>query len=107
VWRSLMWVVAIALAVGVGYVVVDAARRAATLSTFTQGIGTPDNPSREAEREAEWNLIYLLGLAVGSASGLGVAVAGGLCWRLVRTRRTAAEPGVAPDRRPASLPRDV
>jgi len=92
-----MWVIAIALTAGVGYVAVDAIRRAATLSTFTQGMGTPDNPSREAVRAAEWNLVYLLGLAVGLVSGLGVAIAAGLWWRIVRPRHPDAEPGAAAD----------
>ncbi len=101
-WRPLMWVIAIAMTVGVGYVAVDAARRATTLGTFTQGIGTPDNPSREALQTAERNLIYLLGLAVGAVSGIVVAVAAGLWW-LVRVRRLDAEPfhGGAPTGRPS------
>jgi hypothetical protein len=91
--RSLLWIVALALTACVGYVAIDAARRAGTLSTFTRGMGTPDNPSREEVRAAEWNLVYLLGLAVGTASGVGVAVAAGLWWRLARPRRRDAEPG--------------
>lgn len=92
--RSLMLGVAlVALAAGVLYVGLDAVPRTATLGTLTQGIGTPDNPSREAVREAERNLIYLLGLIVGVASGLGLAIAAGLCWRLLRTRRPDAVRG--------------
>ena len=99
-WRSLLWVVAIALSVGVGYVAVDAAMRSATLNTFTRGMGTPDNPSREEVRLAEWNLVYLLGLGAGAASGVGVAVAAGLLWRLARPRRPAATPGTSSDGEP-------
>lgn len=88
-----MCAVALALTAGVGYVGVDAARRAGTLRTFTRGMGTPDNPSREEVRAAEWNLVYLLGLAAGAASGLGVAVVAWLEWRLARTSRQSAEPG--------------
>lgn len=91
-WRSVLWMVALALGAGVGYVAVDATRRASTLSTFTRGMGTPDNPSREEVRAAEWNVVYLLGLAVGSASGIGVAIATGLTLRLLRTGRSYAEP---------------
>jgi hypothetical protein len=93
--RSLLWVITVALTVGVGYVAVDAAQRAATLGTFTQGMGTPDNPSRDAVRAAEWNLVYLLGLAVGAPSGIGVAVAVGLVWRLLRSRRPDVEQSAA------------
>ncbi|MBM4071639.1 MAG: hypothetical protein FJ271_22320 [Planctomycetes bacterium] len=84
--RSLTWLVVIAAAVGVGCVAVDAVQRASTLGTLAQGIGTPDNPTNEAVREATLNLVYLLGLAVGAVSGIAMAVAAGLWWRLVRTR---------------------
>lgn len=91
--RALLWIVALALTIGVAYVAIDATRRAATLDTFKRGMGTPDNPSREEVREAEWNLVYLIGLAVVSASVFGMAVAAGLWWRLARPGRQDAAPG--------------
>jgi hypothetical protein len=95
-WRSVLWVIAIALTAGVGYVAVDAARRlAATSKTFTQGMGTPDNPSPKAQQEAEWNLVYLLGLTVGVASGASLVVAAGLVLRLLRKRPSEAEQNAA------------
>lgn len=92
--RSLVWVVALALTVGVGSVALDAARRAATLATFTRGIGTPDNPSREEVKAPEWNVVYLLGLAVGTGAGAAMAAAAGLWWQLARSRRPGAAPGL-------------
>jgi len=88
VWRSLLWVVALTLTACVVCVAVDAALRATDIgSTLTRGMGTPDNPSLWEERAAERNMVYLLGLTVGLASGVGVVVAAGLGWHLLRSRR--------------------
>lgn len=85
-WRSLLWVVAISLSAGVGYVAVDTARRAATLGVFTEGHGMPTQSPPEAFKAAEFNVVYLLGLAVGVAAGVGVSVAAAAWWRLARSR---------------------
>lgn len=95
--RSLLWGIALALTAGVGYVTVDATQRVTTLGTFTQGMGTLDNPSREAVWVAEWNLVYLFGLAIGSVSGIGSMVVAGLGWHLLRVRRSDIEPSIAVD----------
>ena len=94
-WRSLLWVVAFALTAGVGYVAIDAAQRAGTLSTFTRGMGTPDNPSPREQRAAEQNLFYLVGLVVGAGTGLGAAGAASLWWRLALRRHSDAAPGTS------------
>jgi hypothetical protein len=88
VWRSLMWVIALALTVGVGYVALDVARRAATLTVFTEGYGVPTKSPPEAFRAAERNVIYLAGVAVGVATGVGLSVAAVLWWWLARLRRS-------------------
>ncbi len=93
-WRSLLWVVAISLTVGVGYVAVDTARRAATLGVFFEGHGMPTNSPPEAFKAAEFNVIYLLGLTVGVAAGIGVSVATVAWWRLTRSRRPKGTPAV-------------
>lgn len=91
--RILLCLIALTLTIGISYVAVDAARRAATLGTFTKGMGTPDNPTREEIKIAEWNLVYLLGLVVGTATGVGFAVISQYCWRLARYRRLNVEQG--------------
>lgn len=78
-WR---WVVVVLLAVGVCVVAIDAIRRCETLNTFTRGMGTPDNPTPVENRRAETNLWYLMGLAVGTASGAAVVS----CMLLIRVQ---------------------
>lgn len=86
-WRSLQLIVALALTAGVEYAAVDAARRAATFGVFTEGYGEPTRSPPERFRAAEWNVPYMLGLAVGVAAGVGLSVASALWWRLARSRR--------------------
>lgn len=84
--RQLMWFVAITLTAGIGYIIIDAVQRADTsLKILTQGMGTPDNPSREAVRAAEWNISYLLGLILGFATGVELVVGLAMWWRLYRS----------------------
>lgn len=84
--RTLLCFIAIVLLIGVSYVAIDTTRRAATLGTFTRGMGTPDNPTREEIKTAEWNLVYLLGLSVGTVTGVVFAVMSNILWRLARQR---------------------
>lgn len=84
--RWLAVATAAALTIGVGWVGVDAARRAFTLGVFTEGHGEPVKSPPEAFRAAEWNVIYLLGLAVGVGAGVGASAAGLLWWRVARGR---------------------
>jgi hypothetical protein len=82
-----MLAVALALTVGVGSVALDTAHRVATLTVFTEGYGVPTKSPPEAFRAAEGNVIYLAGLAVGVATGVGLTVAAALWRRLARPRR--------------------
>lgn len=91
--RWLRWAIVVVVMVGVGGVALDANRRASTsLRTLLRGIGSPDNPTDAEVRTADWNGLYAIGLAVGFASGVGTAVAAGLAWHLLRTRRPQSHP---------------
>lgn len=88
--RFLLWAVAVALTVGIGYVAFDTAQRVATLSVFREGYGTPTKSPPEAFRAAEWNILYLFGWFIGAFTGIGLG-ASLLMWRyLLRSRRATA-----------------
>lgn len=93
--RVLLWIVAFALTIAVGFSAVDTAHRATTLGVFVEGHGEPVRSPPEAFKAAEWNVVYLLGWAVGVATGIGLSAAVWLLWRLVRSHRSNnAEPKV-------------
>ncbi len=91
--RATLCIVTVLLIGGIVYIAIDAVNRAnSTLRTLTQGIGTPDNPTRQEERAAELNLFYLLGLAVGITAGLGLSASICLSWKLAQSCRPVHRP---------------
>jgi hypothetical protein len=94
--HSLMAIVAVSLTAGVGYIAADTARRVATLGVFAEGHGMPTKSPPEAFQAAEWNVTYLIGLAVGVATGVGLSVATAAWWYLAWLRRRLSSDGIVP-----------
>jgi hypothetical protein len=89
--RNLFWLVlAAGLALAIGWVAIDAAQRLETLEVAFEGHGEPVKSPPAAFAAAERNVWYLLGLIVGTATGLSLAVVLQLSWsamKAIKARR--------------------